>query len=52
MAQEVEVTPGEVQRARLVVTLNDSLNKSTPAAIREIAAARRRPAGEASANGS
>ena len=42
MAQEVTVTPAEIERARLVVSLNDSLNKKTPASIRKIAAARPR----------
>ena len=49
MAKVVKVTSADVQRARLLVRVNDSLKRPTPAGIRKIAEARpsRRPGGPA-----
>lgn len=45
MAKVVKVTSADVQRAQLLVRVNDSLKRSTPAGIRKIAEAQ--PAGPA-----
>jgi len=37
MAKIVKVTSADVQRARLLVQVNESLNRPTPASIRKIA---------------
>lgn len=37
MAKVVKVTSADVQRARLLVRVNESLNRPTPAGIRKIA---------------
>ncbi|SDT29535.1 hypothetical protein SAMN04488543_3606 [Friedmanniella luteola] len=39
MAKVVKVTSADVQRARLLVRVNDSLQRPTPAGIRKIAEA-------------
>ena len=39
MAKVVKVTSADVQRARLLVRVNDSLKRPTPAGIRKIAEA-------------
>lgn len=47
MAKVVKVTSADVQRARLLVRVNDSLKRPTPEGIRKIAEAGtpRRPSG-------
>lgn len=40
MAKVVKVTSADVQRARLLVRVNESLNRPTPASILKIAGAR------------
>ena len=40
MAKVVKVTSADVQRARLLVRVNDSLRRPTPDGIRKIAEAR------------
>ena len=47
MAKVVKVTSADVQRARLLVRVNDSLKRPTPEGIRKIAEAGtpRRPGG-------
>ncbi|GAA1843230.1 hypothetical protein ACFFOM_07960 [Microlunatus capsulatus] len=40
MAKVVKVTSADVQRARLLVRVNDSLKRPTPAGIRKIAEVR------------
>lgn len=40
MAKVVKVTSSDVQRARLLVRVNNSLNRPTPAGIRKIADAK------------
>jgi hypothetical protein len=49
MAKVVKVTSADVQRARLLVRVNNSLRRPTPEGIRKIAEAQppRRPAGPA-----
>ena len=43
MAKVVKVTSADVQRARLLVRVNDSLKRPTPAGIRKIAEAKPAP---------
>ena len=50
MAKVVKVTSADVQRARLLVRVNESLRKPTPAGIRKIAEAQ--PAAASATNGS
>ena len=49
MSKQIAVSRSEVARAQLVVRLNESLGRATPAAIQKIAAAS--PAGSAEDNG-
>lgn len=50
MAKVVKVTSADVQRARLLVRVNESLRKPTPAGIRKIAEAQ--PAARSTTTGS
>lgn len=51
MIAHVLVTPAEIQRARLVVKLNESLQRATPAGIRKIAEATPRTSPASRADG-
>jgi hypothetical protein len=46
MNQTVTVTPAEISRARLVIKLNESLDRPTPEGIRKIAEAKPAPPAE------